>query len=152
MLPEDLFLEIILKSEPDEIKNLCSSSKYYNFLCKHHSEYISRHMLKKNNVDYGNPHSYIYTATGKNYSGTRSFYDIYKLYLKSIIIKAKHEEAIIRSKKWLSKRKNRLEQYSINELIDNYNLAFNKQEVYNPERSLVDAKKRIIERIRYSLK
>lgn len=144
LLPEDVFLELVLRSDSAEIQKLCSSNRYYNALCKAHSEYISKKQLEKNGVNYTDPHANMYLVTGTNYSRKRSYHDMYKLYLKSLEKKVK-EQAMKRSKKWLLKRHDRLREYSINELIDHYNIAFNKNESYNPNAPLMNQQNRIVD-------
>lgn len=79
---DDIYLEVILRSEPSEIQKLCLSNKYYNTLCKNYREHISKTLLKRYQVRYKNPGNFIYIMNKKKYDPERSFHDIYKLYFK----------------------------------------------------------------------
>lgn len=79
---DDIYLEVILKSEPAEIQKLCLSNKYYNSLCKTYREHISKTLLKRYQVRYKNPGNFIYIMNKVKYDPERSFHDIYKLYFK----------------------------------------------------------------------
>ena len=78
---DDVYLEVITRSDPGEIQKLCSSNKHYNTLCKHYREYISKAQLKRYQVDYKDPGNFIYKMNGVEFDPKRSYYDIFKLFL-----------------------------------------------------------------------
>ena len=61
---DDVYLEVITRSDPEQIQKLCSSNKHYNALCKHYREYISKKQLERYQVDYKDPGNFIYIMNG----------------------------------------------------------------------------------------
>jgi hypothetical protein len=82
---DDPYINIIIKSEPVEIQKLCSTNKHYNALCKHYSEYISKKVLERKNVNYKDSSIDMYTWNGARYNPRRSYHEMFKLYLKTQI-------------------------------------------------------------------
>lgn len=68
----------------------------------------------------------------------------------TIVKKENLSERQFQAYKWLKKRVGRLEQYSINELLYNYNILYNQNETYNPITPLMEKKCTIMKKIRNS--
>jgi hypothetical protein len=73
---DDIYLEIILKSDPNEINKMCSSNKKYNLICKQYKQHISKIQLKRYNVLYKDPNNFVYIMNKVSYDPSRSFHEI----------------------------------------------------------------------------
>lgn len=76
---DDVYLEIIIKSDPNDIQSMCSTNRNYNALCKHYSTYIYKSLLERYMVDYKDPNNFIYIMNGVTYDPKRGLDEIFKL-------------------------------------------------------------------------
>ena len=59
-LNEDVILDILMKSKPEDLKTLCALNREYLNVCKNNSSLIIKNILKKYNVKYTDPKCLIY--------------------------------------------------------------------------------------------
>ena len=87
ILPNEIWIQIIMKNTPYELKSFCSQNRSFYNMCKANSSYIYKSYLEKYKVEYQDPGNFIYVinnTTPEQYkiNNRWDYKGLYKLYMK----------------------------------------------------------------------
>jgi hypothetical protein len=88
----DLYFEILKNIDIGDLKNYCNQSKMFKQMCQDNQKAISKHFLKKYQVEYTDPNNFIYKYNDKSIDNYRTndkwdYKKLLKLYMLNYDVK-----------------------------------------------------------------